>query len=115
MQVTITFCKFSGKDKQFVVTLPQEERVTWIWVIIFAFFVPEIQTFFRSFRICCFKTWDMPEMKVVLTLVFTESFPAIGSSLLVFGILPNLDVVKGVMLTNAVCFVPALIGNFYFL
>lgn len=40
----------------------------------------------------------------------TESLPTIGSAILVFCILPEMDVVKGVMLTNAVCFVPAVVG-----
>lgn len=31
-------------------------------------------------------------------------------ALLVFAVLPKLDVVKAVMLTNAVCLVPAILG-----
>lgn len=104
---------FLAKTKQFVVELPQVERVAWIWVIVFAFFVPELGTFIRSVRICCFKSWKLPKNNVVYSIFITESLPTIGSAILVFCVLPNLDVVKGVMLTNSVCFVPAVIGKLF--
>jgi chitin synthase len=45
-----------------------------------------------------------------------ETLRTIGTGLLVFMILPKLDVLKGAMLTNCLCFVPGLIGKatFYF-
>lgn len=39
-----------------------------------------------------------------------EIFHIIGLGLLAFKILPELDVVKGAMLTNSVCLVPALLS-----
>lgn len=69
---------------------------------------PEIR---RSVRILLFKTFTYPNFfSEFLPLLLTELLPPIGSSLLVFNVLPEMDVVKGAMLTNAMSFVPAL-GN----
>lgn len=38
-----------------------------------------------------------------------------GLVLLVYVVLPNLDVIKGAMLTNCLCFVPALLSELTFL
>lgn len=50
----------SGRDKQFAVTLPDEERVAWMWAIVAAFAIPEIGAFIRSVRICFFKSSKRP-------------------------------------------------------
>ncbi|XP_031352113.1 chitin synthase chs-2-like isoform X2 [Photinus pyralis] len=100
------------RNRQFVVQLPQIERTVWMWMLIFAYFVPELLTFLRSLRMSIFKRWDMPTSAESWSLVATESLPPIGSALLVFVILPELDVLKGVMLTNAICFVPAVVAFF---
>lgn len=39
-----------------------------------------------------------------------ESLQTIGVALLFFKILPELDVVKGAMVTNCLCIVPAILG-----
>lgn len=51
---------FPGRDKQFIVTLPDEERVAWMWALLAVFVVPEIGTLIRSMRICFFKTSKKP-------------------------------------------------------
>lgn len=97
-------------ERKFTVELPKEERVVWIWVLIFAYFVPQFATLFRSLRVSLFKTWKKDNLlKFFLPLLITESLPAVGSAILVFCILPELDVIKGAMLTNAFCFVPLVI------
>lgn len=108
---TYVFNLYADIHQQFEVTLPREERVAWMWILIFTFFVSELATFLRSLRICLFKTWRLPSKWEFFSLFITESLPTIGSALLVFCILPELDVVKGAMLTNAVCFIPAFIGK----
>ena len=35
----------------------------------------------------------------------------VGLTLLFFVVLPELDVVKGAMLTNCLCFIPAVLGR----
>ncbi|KAL3268213.1 hypothetical protein HHI36_007337 [Cryptolaemus montrouzieri] len=98
-------------NRDFVVTLPVEERAVWIWVLIFSYFVPQIATLYRSLRVCLFKSWKKTEIwQHLLPLFITETFPAIGSAILVFCILPELDVLKAAMLTNAFCFIPGLIA-----
>lgn len=50
-----------------------------------------------------------------LWVVVFESLHTVGTALLVYLVLPDLDVVKGVMLTNCVAFVPGLFGMEVFL
>lgn len=50
----------SGRDKQFIVSLPDEERVAWMWAVLAAFAIPEIGTLIRSVRICFFKSSRKP-------------------------------------------------------
>lgn len=97
-----------------MVSIPDVERVTWIWFLMFSYFVPEVGTWIRSIRQTIFKQWYTKNIMLwdVLTLFVTEMCPAIGSAILVYVVLPELDVVKGAMLTNAVCFVPGIISMF---
>ncbi|XP_076251773.1 chitin synthase chs-2-like [Rhynchophorus ferrugineus] len=107
--ITRPYCNLvldNTRSYNFIV--PDVERTTWIWLLMFAYFAPEFGTFFRSLRILIFKSWDLPSLWDFLLLLMTESFPAIGSSLLIFNILPEMDVIRGAMLTNALCFFPAL-------
>ncbi|KAK2583486.1 hypothetical protein KPH14_009451 [Odynerus spinipes] len=107
----ILFCnKQLVRDKQFVVTLPEEERIAWIWCIIIAFAVPEIGALIRSVRICIFKSWKKPPYAHFLLVFFMETCHVVGLALMFLIVLPDIDVVKGAMLTNCVCFVPGLLG-----
>ncbi|XP_063838670.1 chitin synthase chs-2 isoform X3 [Ostrinia nubilalis] len=99
-----------GRDKQFVVSLPDEERVAWMWAILAAFAIPEIGTLIRSVRICFFKSSKRPSFTQFVVVFIAESLHTIGMALLFFVILPELDVVKGAMLTNCLCVVPAILG-----
>lgn len=105
---------FAGINQQFIVTIPNVERVAWIWVLMFIYFVPEVGTFIRSVRICIFKSWKKPTMGEFMLYFITETLPCIGSAILVFAVLPDLDVVKGTMLTNAVCLVPGFMCKYHF-
>ncbi|VVD01781.1 unnamed protein product [Leptidea sinapis] len=107
----IAYCNRNlGRDKQFLVTLPDEERVAWMWVILAAFAIPEIGTLIRSVRICFFKTSKKPKSIQFAVVFIMESLHTIGLALLFFKILPEIDVVKGAMITNCMCLVPAILG-----
>ncbi|XP_047000975.1 chitin synthase chs-2 isoform X1 [Schistocerca americana] len=99
-----------GREKQFKATLPDEERVAWMWCIMIAYLVPEVGSFIRSARICFFKSSKKPTVPEFLIVFVMESLHAVGMAILLFCVLPNLDVIKGAMLTNCVCFVPGLLG-----
>lgn len=109
-QIIISF--FIGRDKFYVVNLPTEERVAWIWCLLLAFIVPEIGTLIRSLRICFFKSCKRPPLFDFVFVLIMETLHVFGLVLLVYVVLPNLDVVKGAMLTNCLCFVPALLSKF---
>ncbi|XP_076393436.1 hyaluronan synthase-like protein kkv isoform X3 [Megachile rotundata] len=99
-----------GLDKEYVSVLSEEERIAWIWCIIIAFAVPEFGTLIRSIRICIFKSWKKPLVSHFLLVFLMETFHVVGLALMFMAVLPDLDVVKGAMLTNCVCFVPGLLG-----
>uniref|UniRef100_A0A2A4K4F7 chitin synthase n=1 Tax=Heliothis virescens TaxID=7102 RepID=A0A2A4K4F7_HELVI len=107
----IAYCNRNlGRDKQFIVSLPDEERVAWMWAILAAFAIPEIGTLIRSVRICFFKTSRRPTSTQFIVIFIAESLHTIGMGLLFFLILPELDVVKGAMITNCLCIIPAILG-----
>ncbi|XP_049787548.1 chitin synthase chs-2-like [Schistocerca cancellata] len=107
---TVYCNKGLGGEKQFAAELPEEERVAWMWCILIAYAVPELGTFIRASRMCFFKTVAKPSLPEFLIAFFMETFHTIGMALLFFVILPNLDVLKGVMLTNCLCFIPGVLA-----
>lgn len=107
----IAYCNHDlGRDKRFVATLPEEERVAWMWALLIAFSIPEIGALIRSVRICFFKSAKRPTTSYFLFVTLMETLHTIGVALLMFVVLPELDAVKGAMLTNCVCFVPGFLG-----
>lgn len=107
----VTFCSevLYEKQKQYIVLPDEKERVGWIWSLFFAYCIPEIMTFLRSARICFFKQAAKPTLLQFCVVAIAETLRTIGTGLLVFMILPNLDVVKGAMLTNCVSIIPGLL------
>ncbi|XP_075147009.1 hyaluronan synthase-like protein kkv isoform X1 [Haematobia irritans] len=107
----VEFCnKDLGRDKTFVVKLPEEERIAWIWALIIAFSVPELGALIRSVRICFFKTFKVPLKSHFLFMFIMESLNTFGTALLMFVVLPQLDAIQGAMLTNCLCVVPGILG-----
>ncbi|XP_053697083.1 chitin synthase chs-2-like [Sabethes cyaneus] len=104
------YCDVRQPDKQFEAFIPTEQRIAWIWAIIFSFAIPELGTLVRASRICFFKNIGRPTWGQLAAVALMESFHVIGLAMLAFLIFPNLDTLKAVMLTNCVCLVPALLG-----
>ncbi|XP_029159591.1 chitin synthase chs-2 isoform X1 [Nylanderia fulva] len=98
------------RENQYTVTLPEVERIAWIWCIIIAQSIPEFGALMRSIRMCIFKSYKKPQLSHFLLVFLMETFHVVGCSLMFMAVLPELDVVKGAMLTNCVCFVPGLLG-----
>ena len=69
-------------------------------------------TLIRSGRICIFKSCRRSSFSDLLVVWVFESMHVIGLALLVFVVLPELDVVKGAMLTNSLAFIPAVLGKY---
>ena len=74
------------------------------------FIVPELGTLFRSSRICIFKSARKCTVSDFLVVFVFETMHTIGLALLTFVVFPELDVVKGAMLTNCLAFIPAVLG-----
>ncbi|CAH2243522.1 jg9407 [Pararge aegeria aegeria] len=109
----ISHCnKALALDQQFITVHTLEERITWLWAAFIVFAVPEVGLFLRSVRICFFKTARKPEVLHLLVAFAVDTLQTIGVAILVLIILPELDVVKGAMLMNAVCVIPGLLNAF---
>ncbi|XP_046404364.1 chitin synthase chs-2-like [Ischnura elegans] len=105
------FCnKDFGIDKHYTSEVPEFEQMAWRWCIMIAFAIPELGTFVRAVRICFFKSWNLPTMAQFRVVFLAETLSAIGYALLLFSVLPNLDVVRGAMITNCVCLIPGILG-----
>ena len=110
-QKSIPHCNLDlERDKSYHAEISLPERVAWIWCLFFVFVAPEIGTFVRSTRISMFKTMRVCSGSDFLVVFFFEALHTIGLSLFVFVALPELDVVKGAMITNCVAFIPAFFG-----
>lgn len=99
-------------EKKLEAVIPDEQIIAWKWAIILSFAVPEFGAFLRALRLWFFKsirsfTWQ--EFGIVF---LAETLYVVGLCLLAFKILPELDVIQGVMLTNCLCFVPSILCNF---
>lgn len=109
-----------GTTKTYVTSIPPLENVAWAWMLFFAYIVPELGTLFRSGRMCLFKGcvkkfWEDERSTAsrfadLAIVALFESLHAVGTGLLIYAVLPDLDVIKGVMLTNCVAFIPGLFG-----
>ena len=58
-----------------------------------------------------FQSWKKPLAIDVFVVFFFETCHVIGTALLIYKVLPDLDVIKGAMLTNCFCFIPGLFGK----
>ncbi|XP_059060579.1 chitin synthase chs-2-like [Achroia grisella] len=96
--------------QQFLTVHTLEERITWLWAALIVFGAPEFGIFLRSIRVCFFKTSRKPTILVFFVAFITETLYTIGIAILVLFILPELDVVKGAMLMNAMCIVPGILN-----
>ncbi|KAJ6216762.1 hypothetical protein RDWZM_007919 [Blomia tropicalis] len=102
------------RDKKYIAVFQADdpERIAWIWSLFIILIVPELMTLFRSARICVFKSYRIPSKSTFLTIFIMETIHTVGLSIFIFLILPSLDVVKGAMLTNCLCFLPSLFAIF---
>ena len=82
------------------------EQIRWVWALFAAFLVPEIMAFFRSLRVCVFKTIIMPRFLDFAFVATMEILHAVGVAILLFLALPQMDSTHALALTNCLAFVP---------
>lgn len=98
-------------EKQLIASLPTEQNIAWFWALIFSFIVPEMGTWMRSLRLCVFKRIKNFKLEEFGIVMVAETIYVIGMCLLAFAVLPELDAIQGVMLTNCLGLVPAVLGK----
>ena len=72
--------------------ISEDERVAWMWTLFFCFVIPEFFMWFRSSRICFFRTWKRPPFLDFMVVVVFETAHVIGVALLIYVVLPNMKV-----------------------
>ena len=82
------------------------EQIRWVWALFAAFLVPEIMAFFRSLRVCAFKTVIVPRFLDFAFVSAMEIFHAVGVAILLFLALPQMDSTHALALTNCLAFIP---------
>jgi chitin synthase len=100
---------FLVPEKHLASTQSTELIIAWRWAIIIAFSIPELGTWIKSIRLCFFKKIRNSEWKEFIMVFITESFYVIGLVLLAFVVLPELDSIQGIMITNLFCFIPSIL------
>ena len=60
----------------------------------------------------CVQKWTRAPVVDLLVVALFESLHAAGTALIIYAVLPDLDVIKGAMLTNCVAFIPGLFGKY---
>uniref|UniRef100_A0A0R3RRN4 chitin synthase n=1 Tax=Elaeophora elaphi TaxID=1147741 RepID=A0A0R3RRN4_9BILA len=83
--------------------------VKWVWAVYISLCIPELQCFIGSIHRAFFRNVKKPTLVQFITVFVVETLSAIGTGILVFKILPNLDAITGAMLTNFACFVPSIL------
>lgn len=86
----------------------------WIWCLFIAFVVPEVATLLFSLKDCVFKKVEKCSLRDFIVVSIFELLHILGQVILVFKVLPDLDVVKGSCLFNCVSIFPgkSLFHNF---
>ena len=84
------------------------EQIRWVWALFAAFLVPEVMAFFRSLRVCLFKTVLVPRFLDFAFVSTMEILHAVGVAILLFLALPQMDSTHALALTNCLAFVPGL-------
>ncbi|XP_029847379.2 chitin synthase chs-2 [Ixodes scapularis] len=97
-------------SRQYETTTTNDESLAWRGVLFLIMIVPELLTLWRSSSRCIFSNYRTPDKITFFTVFAMETLQTIGVSLLVFVVLPDLDVLKGGMLASCVCFVPAFLS-----
>ncbi|CAG0914900.1 unnamed protein product [Notodromas monacha] len=107
---TVSYCnKNYGRDKNLEVKATEMARISWTWMIFFAFATTQLFVFGRSLRMYLFKKVSMPKLLPTFAAAFVfETLHVLGLAMLAFVVLPELDSIKAAMLTSSVCFLPGL-------
>ncbi|XP_055339355.1 chitin synthase chs-2-like [Paramacrobiotus metropolitanus] len=89
--------------------ITENVTVTWVWAMYLAYCVPELFSFLYSLRKTTFRSLKPPPISMILLVIFLEIVHTVGLGILLFVVLPYLDAVRGAMITNCLCFVPAIL------
>ncbi|PAV79546.1 hypothetical protein WR25_20899 isoform B [Diploscapter pachys] len=108
---TMTICNAVVREStKNTVHIKNGHIVKWVWATLMAVCAPEAMCFIRSLHRTMFKNVKRPTLMQFLVVLIIESLHAIGVGILVFRIFPDLDAITASQLTNAMCFIPAILS-----
>ncbi|CAI4232245.1 unnamed protein product [Auanema sp. JU1783] len=107
----MTICRDKIPESHWnTVHITNRHIVKWVWGTLLALCAPEALCFIRSLHRTLFKNVKRPTLLQFAVVLITESLHATGVGILVFRIFPDLDAVTASQLTNAMCFIPAILS-----
>uniref|UniRef100_A0AAU6PBV1 chitin synthase n=1 Tax=Osedax japonicus TaxID=385425 RepID=A0AAU6PBV1_9ANNE len=86
----------------------QKKRNTVITIIMLCMAIPNALTFIMYFFKMAFGSQPWPKPMALVQILVMESFHTVGICILVFVLMPRLDMIRAVCLMNAVCLIPAV-------
>jgi chitin synthase len=87
-------------EKKLVALASIEQVIAWRWAIVIAFSAPEIGTFVRSVRLVFFKKINNFRWKDFGIVAAIEIAYTLGMCLMAFCVIPEIDSIRGAMITN---------------
>nr|XP_022324471.1 uncharacterized protein LOC111125208 isoform X3 [Crassostrea virginica] len=90
----------------------QSVEVTWLWALFLVTTTPYVFTFAKCVWRICFKNTRNPTFTVLIITLSIETLHSIGICIFIFYVLPNMDPIRGLMLTFGVAFVPSFLKMF---
>ncbi|CAH1788341.1 unnamed protein product [Owenia fusiformis] len=114
--VVIICCTFASKCSLLMMTTgagdmqkSKFERDLIITMLIFAVNVSNVLTFIENLLKATFGNHFWPTFGSVFAVFLVEGIHSFGLCLFVFKVLPQFDIIRGVLLMNTTCFIPALL------
>ena len=86
-------------------------QVQWYWVLVACYMVEQMGVLFRASRITFFKSSRAPSWSDFFIVFMFETTHVIGLSLMIFVVLPELDVVRGCMVTTCSAIIPMFLSK----
>ncbi|XP_028966439.1 chitin synthase-like [Galendromus occidentalis] len=96
-------------DLDYTVGTSETQIIIFTWALLLSLCIPECLKLLACLKSCLFKPLTWPTPKVMIGTLLMESIHACGSAWFVFGILPELNVLHGAMISNCVFIVPGVL------
>ncbi|XP_014204894.1 uncharacterized protein LOC106636864 [Copidosoma floridanum] len=112
---SVPYCdQYPGRDPReehrYESSIAEDDRMPWVWCIIYAFSVPEALSFVGFIWNSFFYSIKFPKLRYIGLLTLVEVLHTIGTATLFLLAIPNLDVMQGAAVLTCICIAPNVLG-----